>query len=328
MQAVGGGQRLPRAVSRGQRAGVRRYQRPACLGRAHAEQHGGHVRGQRVGQHRAQAGRVPDRLEDQRQHPGFRQAQRVPGVGRGRGDQLLAGRHSQAEAEAAARPQQRGEHRTRVGDQRDRPRVQVGLDVADGAQAAGDVHEPHAPRAAHGHARLAGDRGQPVPQPGGARKVKGRTENYGRTGVAFCRGVQLCLKGGVGDGEQHQIHRFGQLGQAGQAGHAFDVGVPGVDQVGTRARRAPGHLRDHARAEAARPRAGPDQRHAACLEHRGDGFPGFGGSLGRGRGGWRRLGHLRRGPRRAARRSAIAARAACMPGMPQTPPPAWVAELA
>ena len=30
----------------------------------------------------------------------------------------------------------------------------------------------------------------------------------------------------------------------------------------------------------------------------------------------------------SARRSAIAALAACMPGMPQTPPPAWVAELA
>ena len=44
--------------------------------------------------------------------------------------------------------------------------------------------------------------------------------------------------------------------------------------------------------------------------------------------GLRRGGHLRRAGRRVARRSAIAARAACMPGMPQTPPPAWVAELA
>ena len=159
-----------------------------------------------------------------------------------------------------------------MGDQRDRPGGQrVGLDVADGAQPAGDVHEPHAPGAAHRHARLAGDRGQPVPQPGGARKVKGRTENYGRTGLGACRGVQLRLEGGVRDGQQHEVHRFGQLGQAGQAGRAFDVVVPRVDQVGARARRAPGHLRDHARAEAARPRAGPDQRHGAGLEHRGDG---------------------------------------------------------
>ena len=273
MQPVGAGQRLPRAVGRGQRAGVRRHQRLPGRRRAHAEQHGRHVRGQRLGQDRAQVRRVPDRLEDQRQHPGLRQAQRVPGVGRGGGDQLLAGRHGQAEAEAAARPQQRGEHRTRVGDQRDRPGGQrVGLDVADGAQPAGDVHEPHAPGAAHRHARLAGDRGQPVPQPGGARKVKGRTENYGRTGLGACRGVQLRLEGGVRDGQQHEVHRFGQLGQAGQAGRAVDVVVPRVDQVGARARRAPGHLRDHARAEAARPGAGPDQRHGAGLEHRGDGW--------------------------------------------------------
>ena len=271
MQPVGAGQRLPGAVGRGQRAGVRRHQRLADLGRAHAEQHGRHLGGQRLRQDRAQVRRVPDRLKDQRQHPGLRQAQRVPGVGRGRGDQLLAGRHGQAEAEAAARPQQRGEHRTGVGDQRDRPWAQIGLDVPDGAQPAGDVHEPHAPGAAHRHARLARDRGQLVPQPGGARKVKGRTENYGRTGLAACRGVQLRLEGAVRDGQQHEIHRFGQLGQAGQAGRAFDVAVTGIDQVGARARRAPGHLRDHARAEAARPRAGPDQRHGAGLEHRGDG---------------------------------------------------------
>ena len=164
VQAVGAGQRLPRAVGRGQRAGVGRHQRLAGLGRAHAEQHHRHVRGQRVRQHRAQPGRVPDRLEDQGQHLGLGELQRVPGVVRGRGDELLAGGDGQAEAEAAARPQQRGEHRTRVRDQRDRPGWQrVGLDVADGPQAAGDVHEPHAPRAAHGHARLPGDRGQPAP---------------------------------------------------------------------------------------------------------------------------------------------------------------------
>ena len=276
VQPVGAGQRLPRTLGRGQRAGVRRHQRLPSLGRAHAEQHGRHVRGQRPGQDRAQIRRVPDRLEDQRQHPGFRQAQRVPGVGRGRGDQLLAGRDGQAEAEAAARPQQRGEHRTRVGDQRDRPWGHVGLDVADGAQSADDVHEPHAPRAAHRHARLAGDRGQPVPQSGSARKVKGRTENYGRTGPGACRGVQLRLESGVRDGEQHEVHRFGQVGQIGQAGRAVDVGVPRVDQVGARARRAPGYFRDHARAETARARAGPDQGHAARLEHRGDGFLGRG----------------------------------------------------
>src|SRR2546423_1251678 len=46
--------------------------------------------------------------------------------------------------------------------------------------------------------------------------------------------------------------------------------------------------------------------------------PGGGAAFGGG-------GHFRRPD---ARRSARAALAACMPGMPQTPPPAWVAELA
>ena len=171
VQAVGAGQRLPRAVGRGQRPGVGRHQRRPGRRYARAEQHHRHVGGQRVRQHRTQPGRVPDRLEDQGQHPGLRQAERVPGVVRGGGDEFLAGRDGQAEAEAAARPQQRGEHRTRVGDQRDRPWVQVGLDVADGPQPAGDVHEPHAPRAAHGHARFPGRRGQPLPSArGGPRE--------------------------------------------------------------------------------------------------------------------------------------------------------------
>src|SRR6266516_449379 len=77
------------------------------------------------------------------------------------------------------------------------------------------------------------------------------------------------------------------------------------------------------RAAATRAGAGPDQRHAPGLEHRGDRAAGLAASGGGAYLGWR--GHFRR---TVARRSAIAALAACMPGMPQTPPPAWVAELA
>ena len=164
VQAVRAGQRLPRPVGRGQRAGVSRDQRLAGLRRAHAEQHDRHVRGQRVGQHRAQPGRVPDRLQDQGEHLRLGEPQRVPGVVRGGSDELLAGRDGQAKAETAAGSQQRGEHRTRVGDQPDRPgRQRVRLDVADGPQAAGHVHEPHAARAAQRQAGLPRDRGQPGP---------------------------------------------------------------------------------------------------------------------------------------------------------------------
>ena len=292
-----------------------RHQGPAGVGAAHAQQHHRHVGRQGVTQDRPQVGSVPDRLEHQREHPGLGQPQRVPGVGRGGGDELLPGRDGQAEAEAAACPQHRGEHRTRVGDQGDRPRGQVRLDVADGPQAPGHVHEPHTAGPAHRHPGRRGRRGQPVPQPRQARRgVKGAAEDDGRTVAPAGGRPQLRLQCGIGDGQQHQVHRFRDVGEGRQAARAADVGVPRVDQVGARPGRAPGHFGDHPGAEAARPGAGPDQRDAACFQHRADGLS--------------RCGHERRGRRTAARRSEMAALAACRPGMPQTPPPPWVAELA
>ena len=314
VHAVRAGQRLPRAVGRGQRARVRRDQGLGLLRQAHAEQDDRYVGGQGGGQRRAQPGGVPDRLQDQGQDPGLGQPQRVPGVGRGGGDELLPGRDGQAEAEPAARAQQRREHRPGVRDQGDRPgRHRVGLEVPHRAQAAGHVHEPHASGPAHGHARVRGDRGQPVPQPRPAVSVEGVSEDNGRTDLGACGQDQLILQRGVGHREQDQIHGFGHLGQVRQAGHAADLGVAGVDQVGARRGRAAGHLGDHPGAEAAGARAGADQGDAARLQH--------GGHRGN-RGGYC---HRRR---TRLRRSAIAARAACMPGMPHTPPPAWVAELA
>jgi hypothetical protein len=159
-----------------------------------------------------------------------------------------------------------------------------------------------------------------------AASVEGVSEDDGRTGPGACGQGQLIGQRGVGHREHGQVDRFWQLGEAGQAGRSADFGVAGVDQVGTRPGRAAGQLVDHPRAEAAGARARPDQGDAARLQH--------GGHRGR-------RGHLRRRRVRAALptllappalrsalRSAIAARAACMPGMPHTPPPACVAELA
>ena len=116
----------------------------------------GHVALGGGGKHAAQQRRVPDCLQDQREHLRLRQAQRVPGVRGGGGDELLPRRHRDREAERAPGAQQRGEHRPGVRDERDRPgRQRVPLHVADRAQPARHVHEPHAPRAAHGHPGVA-----------------------------------------------------------------------------------------------------------------------------------------------------------------------------
>ena len=335
VHAVRADQRLPRAIRRGQRARVRRDQRLPGRRPARAEQDDRHVRSERVAQHFAQLRTVPDRLEDQGQHPGLGQAQRVPREGRGAGDEFLPGRGGQGEPEPAARVQHRGEHRPGVGDQGDRPgRHRVGQEVADGEQPAGQVHEPHAPRPAESHARVLGGGGQAVSQPGGSRGVEGTAKDDGRTSVGPGRRGQLLLQRGVRYGQHGQVDRLGQVGEPGQAADAADVGVPRVHQVGARPGRAPADFADHPLAEAARARAGADQGDAACLQHRPDGsvVPRVGllglGLRGQGRRRHRRPGRRIEGLLMAVRRSAIAALAACMPGMPHTPPPPWVAELA
>ena len=121
------------------------------------------------------------------------------------------------------------------------------------------------------------DGGQPVAQPrserpGGSNALPKMTAEP----VAPRRASgQLLLQRGVGHGQQDQVDRLGQVGQRRAAAGAADVGVPRVDQVGAR----PGGLRatsrDHPLAEAARPRAGADQGHAARLQHRPDGLVGL-----------------------------------------------------
>ena len=166
----------------------------------------------------AQRRRVPDRLQNEREDLRLRQGQRVPGVGRGGRDELLPGGDGEREAERAPGPQQRGEHRPRVRDQRDRPgRQRVGLGVADRAQPARHVHEPHAPGPAHGHPRVPRDRRDPLPQPRpGPRAVRvhGGAEDHRRTGAASRRRPHLLLERGVGNGEQRQVDRLRKISKA------------------------------------------------------------------------------------------------------------------
>ena len=101
--------------------------------------------------------------------------------------------------------------------------------------------------------------------------------------------------------------------------------VAGVDQVEVDGCFAPGHLGHQALPKAARPVAGPYDGDPPRLEH----GPNRAAPVPAGR-----IVHPRaerprsRAPRPSpALRSASAALAACHPGIPHTPPPAWVAEL-
>ena len=303
VHAVRGGQRLPPAVRRGQRAGVGRHQGPAACRAARGEHHHRDAALARGGQHRAQPARFPDGLQDQRQHPGLRQAQRVLRVLGRSGDQFLAGGHGDREAQPAPGAQQGGEHRARVRDQCDRAAGErVRLHVPDRAQAVGHVDEAHAARTADRHARGARRGGQPAAQVqrraglrvrlltgsvvrvltglgvlvltrSGVRVlarqlVRAAEQHRGAVPPARRQG-QLLLHGRIGHGHQHQVHWPRQVGQGRVAGPSGDPLVPGVDQVDLGLRRALGDLADHPLAQAARPWAGPDQGHGAGLQHRG-----------------------------------------------------------
>ena len=113
--------------------------------------------------------------------------------------------------------------RHRPGGQR------VGLGVAEGAQAVGDVGEAHASGAAQCHARRAGDRGKPITQPGrrglaaerDARRVSRQHSRLVLVRVAeddrartadLGSQRELVLERGVRDREQCEIGHFRQVG--------------------------------------------------------------------------------------------------------------------
>ncbi len=351
VHAVGLRERLPCPVRAGQRPGMRGHQRAAGGGTSRRQQHHRNLPNGCRRQHLLQRTGVPHRLKHQGQHPGLRQVKRISRVLAGRGDQFLAGGDGHGVPERPAGAQHRGEHRAGLGDQRDRARRKlVRLLVADRPQPVAHVDEAHAAGAAQGHPRGACRRGDPVPErnrgPGlpGARVTLRhrvvRTAEDHRGPVAPARG-ELHLPGQcrVGHPEQHQVHGAGQGGKRGMARHPADLPVLRVDQVHRWRRRAARHLGHHPLAERARPRAGADQGHAAGFQHRAQrrllARPGrcpvqrCPGRMGRRSGPNFLSGHERRvSLRRLAFLSAIAALAACMPGMPQTPPPACVAELA
>ncbi len=116
MDAVGAGESLPAAVTGGQRAGVRGDHHPAAGRVARSEQDDRDVALRRAGQGTAELVRLPNGLQHQGEDPRFRQSESVVKVGRGRGNQFLAGGDRERVADPAADAQHRGEHRAGVGD--------------------------------------------------------------------------------------------------------------------------------------------------------------------------------------------------------------------
>jgi hypothetical protein len=335
---VGVEQGLVGAVLAGQGAGVGGHHGPGRPAPADLEGDHRDGPGGRLGQGGPERRRLPDRLQEQGHHPGAGQLQGVVEVGGGAGHELVAGRDDQVEPEPAVVVEQGREHRPGVADHRHRAGGQVGrLGIPTHPQALLEVEEPHAVAAAHHHPGRLGDRREALGQwlgtvgggPGGRLLpprwvvLQAAGEDHRRRDPGGRGRLQLGLQGGVGHGQHGQVDRAGQVGQGPVAGAAGHLPVAGVDQVDRAPVAAGEQLADQLVPERRGPGAGPDHRHRPGLEQGGEREPAAGAL--RHRGERARPAHRRRV---AFLRSAITARTACQPGMPQTPPPPWVAELA
>ncbi len=287
---------------------------------AHRQSHDRHPGGGCGGERRTQRPWGSHRLQQQRHDLGPLEAERVLDVGSCRRHQLLAGRDGEREPEPAAGAEQRRERRAGVRDPRHRTgRKREGLDVAERPQPGHVVDEAHAAGTAELHSCLGGDGDQ-----GAAEVLAGRTPVHdGRAIASARRQLQRVLQRAVRNTQHHQVDRLVDRPQGGDARDPADRLVAGIDQVDGRARRAAHHLDDHPLAEAAFSLAGAYHSHRAGLQHRAEA-------------GCRchaRLSSPAARSESCCLRSALlvslsAAFAACQPGIPQTPPPAWVAELA
>ncbi len=287
---------------------------------ADRQDHDGHVLFCCAMQGGAQSAHSPRCFQQQCDQGGAGVVEGVVDVVRGAGDQFLARGDRQPEAEPPVRAKQGGERRSRVGDQTNpASREGIGFQVAQCPQSGHVVDEPHAPRAAERHPGTRRHRGDLLPQ---ARGVGG-AEHDRPACAGGGRGFEFVAQRRVGYTQQHQINRFIEGGQRRRAGDPVDVFVAWIHQMHPRGTARA--LDDHSRTEAVGPGTGSDERHRPGAEHR----------VHRGAAQSAPWDHrCQERPPSAARTlllprflSASAARAACHPGMPHTPPPAWVAEL-
>ena len=192
-----------------------------------------------------------------------------------------------------------------MGDEADAAVGQrIRLQVAERANPESVVHETHAARTAYRHAGFGGDGRDLVPE------SMGGAEEDGGSGPRRGGRRQLVEQHRIGDAEQGHVDGPVQVTDRRDTRQVADPVVFRVDE--SEARRTPLRLDDHPRSEAVGAGARTHQRHRPRAEHRGDVAV---------------LTHERRNRLRPFFLSAIAARAACQPGIPQTPPPACVPEL-
>ena len=195
----------------------------------------------------------------------------------------------------------------------------IGLQITQRPQAGRIVDETHAARAAQRHTGCRGGIGELLAKSGEV----GRAEYDGAFGSVGCGGLQFVMQRRVGHSQQNQVDWFVKRRQGRGAHDSIDAVVAGIHQVHTR--RTSGGLDDHACTEAVGPGTGSDERHRPSAEHRV--HRGAAQSAPGDRPGQERPPSAERIFRPPRFLSASAALAACQPGMPHTPPPAWVAEL-
>ena len=222
------------------------------------------------------------------------------------------------------RAQQRREHRPRVGDQGDRPgRQRVALEVADRAHAAGDVDEAHAAGAAHlqpvgrGDQLVAHARARRRRRPRRRRRAAGGQPRAGRRSAAS------------GTPSSTRSTGSGTSASDGRHGRPSTVAYRGLTRCTRVERRgcAAPRWSSASRSESGS-LAGADDRDRPAPRASGQPRADRRQGVGRSPSAAQRRSSRRRSAGARPCVLAAAARAACMPGMPQTPPPAWVAEPA
>ena len=204
-------------------------------------------------QRRAQVGAVADGLQDQREHAGVGVVDDVVDVVGGGGDQLLARRDREVEAEAQAGAQQRREHRAGVGHQRHRPDGQVvALGVADAPAARGvRSRTPCSPRRTS-----AMPASQAIaPELARGRRRRGRCRRPPRRGHRPWRPRSAGRRAGASPTPSSTRSGASPTAcEVGQARVPGDLVVRRVHQPDPLEPRRAQHLADHPLAEAARPR--------------------------------------------------------------------------
>ena len=239
---------------------------PADLQRDHRD-----VAGGRQLERRPESFGLANRLEEQADHAGRVQAERVLHVLADRRDDLLPGGDDQVEPDAAVVERHRRERRPRVTDEGDGPATKlVGRGEAGRAQAGLEVDEPHPVPAAERHGVLVRDRRQARRQGGPVRIGPLLEQARERRGAPRARRRSVCerrLDSSIRHAEDRQVHRLGHLADACVATVSVDLVVAWIDRVDVAVEPTAAELDHHLAAEGSLLDAGADDGDRAGPQH-------------------------------------------------------------